>query len=123
METTGDRIRSIRISLEKTGEEFGNILNVTKVAVSNWENNNRTPDADTLIKIADLGKVSVDWLLCRTDEPSNKILETDYDGHKIELEVDNNYPHDLTPDDVKNLLSQLKTIGFDVDKLISKIKE
>lgn len=124
MRTTGDRIRYIRINiLDKTGNEFGDLLNVTKVAVSNWENNNRMPDAEMLVKIADLGDVSVDWLLCRTDNPSSKILKTDYEGNEIEVEIDKNYPHNLTPEDVESLLEQLRNTGFNIDTLIENTKK
>src|SRR3712207_6797934 len=61
--TLGQQIKKIRESLGLTGEEFGKKLNVTKVAVSNWENNNRKPDLDMLVKIAKLGNTSVDSLL------------------------------------------------------------
>ncbi len=123
MKTTGERIRYIRSNiLDKTGNEFGKLLNVTKVAVSNWENNNRMPDADMLVKIADLGDVSVDWLLCRTDNPSSKILKTNYKGDEFEVEIDKNYPHDLSPEDVESLLEQLRKTGFDVDTLIKNTR-
>jgi transcriptional regulator with XRE-family HTH domain len=53
MNTIGERIKDIRNSLELTGEEFGAKLNVKKGTVSNWENNNRIPDALMLVRIAE----------------------------------------------------------------------
>lgn len=75
MSTLGYRIRKVRENLNLTGEEFGKKLNVTKVAVSNWENNNRKPDAEMLIKIADLGNISTDHLLGRTNDSNFNIYE------------------------------------------------
>lgn len=123
MNTVGDRIKRVRESLDLTGEEFGNKLNVTKVAVSNWENNNRKPDLDMIVKIADLGDVSTDYLLCKTDNSNSKIYNLNLDGDDIELQIHKDYPHNLSPDEVKELINQLKDVGFDVDKLIEKAKE
>lgn len=124
MKTTGDRIRYIRKNiLNLKGEEFGEKLNVTKVAVSNWENNNRTPDVEMLVKIAELGNVSVDWLLCRTNNPNAKVYEGYMDDEHIEIEINKNYPHELLPEEVQKLIDQLKEVGFDVNTLINNIKD
>lgn len=63
----GNRLRNLRISENITGVELGKILNVTKVAISNWESGKRTPDQETLTKIADYFDVTTDYLLGRTD--------------------------------------------------------
>ncbi|MGU8337130.1 helix-turn-helix domain-containing protein [Clostridium perfringens] len=68
MNTIGERIKYIREDvLNLSGEEFGKMLNVTKTAVSNWENGNRTPDIHVLSKIASLGNVSLDYLACKVN--------------------------------------------------------
>ncbi|MBZ4662813.1 MAG: hypothetical protein JG776_495 [Caloramator sp.] len=74
MQTFGDRLKMLRKERGMTGTELGRLLNVSKVAISNWENGNRFPDKDMLLKIAELFNVSVDYLLGKTDvrnqEPS-----------------------------------------------------
>lgn len=122
MNIIGNRIRSIRNSLDLKGEEFGKLLNVTKVAVSNWENGNRTPDIQTLSKIADLGNVTADYLLGRTDDPKNIVYSATIDGDKVDLEFDKDYPHKLTPEEVEQLIKKLKEARFDVDGLIEEIQ-
>ena len=47
--TLGSRIKYVREKMNYTGEEFGKLLSVTKVAVSNWENDNRKPDVDMIV--------------------------------------------------------------------------
>lgn len=59
----GERGISAKEISEKTGISSGNI--------SDWKNGRSTPKADALIKIADLLDCSVDYLLGRTDQPSN----------------------------------------------------
>lgn len=126
MSTLGERIKNIRESLNLTGEEFGKKLNVTKVAVSNWENNNRKPDADMLIKIAELGNVTTDYLLARTNEKKSIISEEDITVTRTETEnlaedfLDMLIKHkkiktkkDLTP---QNILKLLNEIFDEIDK-------
>ena len=104
----GNRIRDIRKSINLSGEEFGNRLNVSKTAVSNWENGNRIPDAEALSKIADLGDVSIDWIFGRTDVPKAKLYKYVFDGEEVEIAVNK----DKVPDEkyLKNLYEKIKLV-------------
>lgn len=53
----GERLRTLRGS--KTLAEVGNDLNVTGMAISLWENGERTPSDDMKVKIAAYYDVSV----------------------------------------------------------------
>ncbi|MFV0557973.1 MAG: helix-turn-helix domain-containing protein [Enterococcus sp.] len=59
----GERIRSIRIGLGYTMEAFGEKLDTSKGAVNNWEKGKSLPNKPRLKKIADLGGVSITYLL------------------------------------------------------------
>ena len=65
-----DRIKEIR---KKFGsqEKFANLLGVRKPTISRYESG-RVPDVDTLRKIADLGGVTVEWLLQGEEVPSHQ---------------------------------------------------
>lgn len=65
--TLSERIKERRLLLGYNQPELAKIMNVSKQTVSNWENGNRTPDAETLSKLSDLFSVSVDFLLGKTD--------------------------------------------------------
>ena len=65
--TLSERIKQRRLLLGYNQPELAKIMNISKQTVSNWENGNRTPDAETLSKLSDLFSVSVDFLLGRTD--------------------------------------------------------
>ena len=112
----GNRIKALRNEAELTQEEFGDKLNVTKVAVSKWELGKRSPDTEMLIKIADIGNVSTDWLLGRTDIPKAKLYKYVFDGEEIEIAVnkdkipDENYVKDLY-EKIK-LVDRLESMGF-----------
>jgi transcriptional regulator with XRE-family HTH domain len=72
MITLGDRIQELRKNrLGLTQDEMAERLSVSGGnTISNYEKNLRQPDIDTLIKIADLGSVSLDWLLTGKKEVS-----------------------------------------------------
>ena len=43
---------------------------IEQALLSKFENEERVPPTETLIKLADFYNVSIDYILCRTDEPS-----------------------------------------------------
>ena len=45
-------------------------LNINQNSISRYESGLREPDYNTLIKIADYFKVSIDYLLYRTENPN-----------------------------------------------------
>lgn len=65
MSTLGERIKLIRDELLKINQSsFADSLGFSRVAtISDYEKNKRSPDISTLCKIADMGSVSLDWLM------------------------------------------------------------
>ncbi|MDA3973665.1 DUF3955 domain-containing protein [Enterococcus thailandicus] len=59
----GQKIKEIRKQNELTQEQFAQKLNVTRQAVSNWENDRNLPDLEMLIIIAELFHLSLDELI------------------------------------------------------------
>lgn len=90
----GDRLKELREESELTQEQLGKLINVTKQAVSNYENNENEPTLDTLVKISDIFNVSLDYLLCRTNQRTNLkinneiILKVLNDKNKRKLLID-----------------------------------
>jgi transcriptional regulator with XRE-family HTH domain len=66
---TGARIRKIRGDL--TQEEFGKIFGVKGNTISRWEDG-RLSDEETLKRIAEFGRVTVEWLLTGEKKPQVK---------------------------------------------------
>ncbi|WP_339321399.1 helix-turn-helix transcriptional regulator [Paenibacillus sp. FSL W8-0194] len=67
----GDRVALWRKKRNLTQEELGKLVNVTKVSISGYESGNRSPDTETLQKLAEVFNVSTDYLLGRTDNPNS----------------------------------------------------
>jgi transcriptional regulator with XRE-family HTH domain len=60
------RLKALRIEHKLTQEELGTKINVSKVSVSGYESGNRSPDMDTMLRIADVFDVSIDYLMDRS---------------------------------------------------------
>ena len=59
----GERIKKRRLLLGMTQEQLGKLIGVTKVAISSYEKNTRTPKLDVIEKLASALKVDVTYLL------------------------------------------------------------
>lgn len=69
MKTIGMNIANRRRTSGMTQEQVAEKMNVTAQAVSKWENDQASPDADTLVRLARLFGVSVDDLLTGSSLP------------------------------------------------------
>ena len=63
------RIRNLREDKDMTQAQMGEILSCSQRVYSNYERGDIDIPTGTLCKIADYHKVSVDYLLGRTDNP------------------------------------------------------
>ncbi|WP_050184329.1 helix-turn-helix domain-containing protein [Domibacillus robiginosus] len=73
----GERLKKLRKEKKLTQEELGKKVNVTKVSISGYETGNRSPDSETLQKLADFFNVSIDYLLGRSDLKNIDLLDED----------------------------------------------
>lgn len=65
----GHRIRELRMSFGWSQVELAGRLCISKQTVSNWENENIQPSIEMLIRLADVFRVSTDYLLGLEDIP------------------------------------------------------
>ena len=59
----GKQIRQIRKDAKLTQEQMASKLNVSRQAVSNWENNKNLPDLEMIITISRVFGLSLDQLM------------------------------------------------------------
>ncbi|MDD6265126.1 MAG: helix-turn-helix transcriptional regulator [Clostridia bacterium] len=64
------RLRELRASKRLSQEQVAQIIGVTKSTISAYENDLRQPSFEILLKLANLYRVSTDYLLGRTDTVS-----------------------------------------------------
>lgn len=68
----GDKIKELRSSLNMKQKDLANELGVSTGAVGLWELNKRVPDHNTLLRVANVFNVTVDYLLGQEQE--NEII-------------------------------------------------
>ncbi len=64
------RLKELRTSKELTMEQLGKDIGSTRATISNFENEQKKPSLDIVIKLADYFQVSIDYLVGRTDDPT-----------------------------------------------------
>ncbi len=74
MDSFGQRLRRLREERDITQIDLAKALSLANSTISQYEANRRTPDPEILRRVADYFGVSVDYLLCRTDNPHNTYL-------------------------------------------------
>ena len=75
MATFGDRLRELRRERGMQQRELGDLYNLSSSAIGSYERNLREPTLDLLLKLSEFFGVSVDYLLCRTEE---RLTAVDY---------------------------------------------
>lgn len=118
-----DIIRQERQKKGLSQEQLGDLLGMTKTAVSSWERGVREPQIDTINKLIEIFDCTADYLLGKTDNPQAKVYKGIRNGDEITVHIHRDYPHNLTPQEVEKLLDSLAESGFNVEKLIEKAKK
>lgn len=72
-----ERLRRLRAEKDLTQAELAKVFGVAPTTIASWEQGRSRPDIEEIALIANYFGVSVDYLLCLTDEASAHIK-----GHK-----------------------------------------
>lgn len=125
----GQRIRELRISKELTLKQLGLMLNLGESTMSMYENGKRSPDYDTVLKLAEIFEVSTDFLLGRTNEkiPGDRISNAIKDDAELarfwetmkerpELKIMFNQTKDLSPKAIQQVIRIIKAIEDEEDR-------
>jgi transcriptional regulator with XRE-family HTH domain len=69
MATTKERLRALRMNAGYSQKQLSELSAISEESIKSYEIGRRTPVSEALVAFADFFGVSVDWLLCRTDNP------------------------------------------------------
>ena len=88
----GDNLRTIRKEKGISQEDLAGLLNVSRQAVSKWEQNNGYPEMEKVIQLAEAFNISLDYLILgrreekkinnRTSVPSGRIMIKSHEDRK-----------------------------------------
>ena len=62
-----DRLKELRKERNLSQQELGNLVNMSKMAVSHWESGHSEPSISQLILLSNYFEVTVDYLIGKTD--------------------------------------------------------
>lgn len=77
-----EQIKKIRINRKITQQEMADKLNVSRQAISNWENDRNLPDIEMIIKIAQIFNLTLDELILGGMNMNNMTEKLIKDGSK-----------------------------------------
>jgi transcriptional regulator with XRE-family HTH domain len=116
-----ERLKMLRKEAGLNQTELGKELNKTKNNISQYESGKRSPDLETLKKIADLFQTTTDYLLGRTDHPRGRLVTVEELEQflparvardlSLELYVDDK-PMELTEETKEQIREVLKIRGL-----------
>jgi len=64
-----NRLKELRTSRGYTQISLQMQTGIEQALLSKFENSERTPPTETLLRLAEFYNVSIDYILCRTDKP------------------------------------------------------
>lgn len=112
MTTFGERLRSLRIEKDLNQEEFGKIFNMTKSRISQYETGKHESDDETKKIFADYFKVSLDYLMGRSDIRNPEALTLDEELQQLLSNPDTLVAfkdfHNLTDTDKQEIINFIK---------------
>jgi transcriptional regulator with XRE-family HTH domain len=117
--TFAQRFKYFRENVNRwTQEQTAAVLGVSRSTIAGYESEEkkRIPREETLNKIADVFSVSIDYLLCRTDDPNpknkNATLPMEYNDPKINVAYLDGVRYELTPEVVRRLKQDIELFNM-----------
>jgi len=130
--TLGERIKNLRVANNMSQNDLAMRIDVSRQAVTKWENGGGLPEIDNLIALADVFGISVDYLVRDDAAGFTSVVQYDVDrGKDFEMDLIASKSlsligHDseklciiLSSDSIKSLESDVKTYIEDKKRRIS----
>lgn len=75
--TFGDNIKNLRIERNLTQKDLAGKLNLSRPTIGRYETDERFPDKETIIKLAELFDVSIDEMFGRKNSKNKRVFMED----------------------------------------------
>lgn len=107
----GKRLRQLRKEKGLTQAELAKLLSIGESTVSFYESGKRQPDYETLIRLAEVFNVSVDYLLGRTEHKQGHISDAKVKTETIAAHRSDD-PMSELPEEARKSLEEFKEFIF-----------
>ncbi len=114
-----ENLHRLRKAHHYTQQQISDLLNISRQAYSNYETSKRTPDLDSLIRLADIYKVSLDQLVNQTCA-GNGIINERKGPFTPAMEIDSADTVYLTKEEVA-LIQKYRMLPPDERQLVDKL--
>ena len=85
--TLGEKLKEIRRRFELSQEELAEIINVSRQAITKWENDNGVPDISNLKELSKVFGVTVDYLLSEGNDLPLLAMKISIDKDKYKNKI------------------------------------
>lgn len=109
-------LRTLRKMHHLTQTHLSGVLNISRQAYSNYENNKRTPDLDSLIKLTQIYHISLDQLVNR-NIADNAMEDNGSIPHLPAVNISTKHTLYLTDDEL-NLIMRYRDLPVDSRKIV-----
>lgn len=100
--TFGNNIKNLRVKKNMTQSDLAEKLNLSRPTIGRYETDERFPDKETIIELAELFEVSIDEMFGRKDLKKKSIFMEEHTSFKTDYiykilcqkKLDNNYLND-----------------------------
>ena len=83
MSTLSERLKLARHDADLTQNQVALRTGINRATLANWEVGRTEPDADTVVKLAELYQVSLDFLFGRSDQKTQIEHDNEINKHRI----------------------------------------
>lgn len=109
----GNKLKKLRLQKKYSQEELAKILGINRGTYAQYEIDRRSPDYETLKKLADFYNVTIDYLLGRENETEKKVDKEEIDIKELLLNEKKRATwggQELTPEQRKVLTEMFRVI-------------
>ncbi|MEQ7298043.1 helix-turn-helix domain-containing protein [Enterococcus avium] len=92
----GQKLQYLRKEANKTQQQIATELGISRAAYSHFENDRNEPDSETLVKLANIFNVTIDYLLGNAGKKQNSDL-SEYTDTDLDKMLDNAMSFDGEP--------------------------
>lgn len=112
----GDRLRNLREEKDITQQKLGEIIGVSARVVGYYENNDRFPKEELILKnIASYFKVTTDFLLGRTDTKTAQVIENKIQDPEL-IKLLERADKELSSKEKRTVMKIIKSVLDDEDE-------